>query len=677
MIKWVLLFALLFSMPTQAMKKQKLSILRRIHTYGATIDTTTISSHVIYSYMRSTLRVERRNVTLKLVPSAYVVTRGKEREFIAEAYNKITVKGYENYKVEPLLRISTIPHYKTPMPNFAKYLTPDIYDETVIGTSILSPFYPRNFGFYRYHIDVVHNDVISLSFKPKRKNTQLVSGSAKVDKLTGRIISANFMGEYDMVKFWVSMEMNVHGYESLFPSKCEALVLFRFMGNRVSGHYKSYVGLPETLTDSIDDSKSFSLMSLVRPDTLNAMEKDIYNRKIEKEHQDSIRAAQDTTKHKKNWTKSILWDAIGDNVLNRIKSNFGMNNRGYVRLNPVLNPLYMGYDHRRGFTYKIDVRASYQFGGNSEISGRFKGGYAFKQRQFYFRLPIYYYFNRRRNGYLKLEIGNGSHISNQLVRNDIVQHQLNLPMAVNEDLLNDFKQYDSRLIFNYDISKVVGFQIGALYQRMKAINKGAFHALGWTSIYSSFSPIFELQIRPWGWSGPILTADYDRAIKGALKTNSEYERYEFNGEYIHHLNQLQSLQMRVGGGFYTMKGRRAYFLNYENFQENNIPGGWNDDWSGEFELLRSNTYNTSDYYLRANFTYESPLLLLSWLPFVGHYMEMERIYVSALEARTTHPYIELGYGFTTRLMSMGFFVSSGQGNRSVGCKFGFELFRHW
>ena len=135
--------------------------------------------------------------------------------------------------------------------------------------------------------------------------------------------------------------------------------------------------------------------------------------------------------------------------------------------------------------------------------------------------------------------------------------------------------------------------------------------------------------------------------------------------------------MRIGTGFYTWKDSKAYFLNYENFQENNLYGGWNDDWSGEFELLRSDTYNTSDYYLRANVSYESPLLMLSWLPWLGHYMEMERIYCSVLDVQNIHPYVELGYGFTTRLISCGFFVSNGRGNRSFGFKFGFELFRHW
>ena len=82
--------------------------------------------------------------------------------------------------------------------------------------------------------------------------------------------------------------------------------------------------------------------------------------------------------------------------------------------------------------------------------------------------------------------------------------------------------------------------------------------------------------------------------------------------------------------------------------------------------------------MRTNFTYETPLLVASWLPYVGHYIEMERIYVSALAVKELHPYFELGYGFTTRLFTIGAFVSNRNWKfNGFGLKFGFELFRHW
>ena len=85
-----------------------------------------------------------------------------------------------------------------------------------------------------------------------------------------------------------------------------------------------------------------------------------------------------------------------------------------------------------------------------------------------------------------------------------------------------------------------------------------------------------------------------------------------------------------------------------------------------------------DYYLRANFTYESPMILAAWLPLIGRYVESERLYTSALVVKHLYPYTEWGYGVSTRLMSLGFFAAFRQGKfDGVGCRFGFELFRNW
>ncbi|MFW9601954.1 MAG: DUF5686 family protein, partial [Prevotella sp.] len=173
-------------------------------------------------------------------------------------------------------------------------------------------------------------------------------------------------------------------------------------------------------------------------------------------------------------------------------------------------------------------------------------------------------------------------------------------------------------------------------------------------------------------------ADYERGIKGFLGGNINYEKVECDAQWKLKLRRLECLQMRVGSGFYTLKGEHTYFLDYSNFRENHIPGGWNDDWSGEFELLNSNKYNDSKWYTRANITYENQLLFGARIPFVGHFIEMERVYASILGSQDCKPYVELGYGFTTRLFSMGIFMSNDSGViKEFGCKFGFELFRHW
>lgn len=675
----IILLLSFLSLHVGAVGRSKRSLLWRIHTYAATRDTANASKQT-YAYARATIRVEKRNPILWAVPSAFFIARGNKREFFTESYDKLTFRTYNDFDVKSLNRITNIPGYHRTLSSFNRYMTPSIYSETLIGNTILSPFHPLNFKFYKYKIGEVRGDTVELRFHGRRSNTQLVRGNALVDFLTGRIIHCNIRCEYDMIHSWVNMEMGERGAASLFPKNCEALFLFKFMGNKISAHYKSNFGLRDVLHREITNELNDPLlMAQVRPDTLDEEEKRLFQDFVTSRYERKAEQP-DTVKKKTNWVKKVLWDAVGNSMLNRIKTHFGQNDQGYLRINPLLNPLYMSYSQHRGFTYKLSIHASYQLGHDSELSGQFRSGYSFGLKQFYFRVPLYYYMSRRKNRYFKFEFGNGNHIGNNRINEAINISSIigdHKKYVYEPENINEFKQTDSRLVFNFDINRYFGFQVGALYQKYKALSPSFFRLLDMPVQYTAFSPVLELQLRPWGWSGPILTADYDHGITGVLQSNMRYERYEFNAEYIHRLNRLQSLQMRVGYGFYSHKGRNTYFLNYENFREDNIPGGWNDDWSGEFELLRSENYDSSPYYIRSNVTYESPLLLLSWLPLVGHYMEMERIYVSWLDAHHIHPYFEVGYGFTTRLLSAGLFVSNGKGNRSIGCKFGFELFRHW
>lgn len=675
----LLLFAQV--LPSPAKRESKMRLVRRIHTYAATVDTTVDSSREAYSYLRTVINVKQRNGLLMSVPSCFLIARSKDRSFLTESYSNVRLVHYNEAVTTPLIRITTLPRGRHALDAFSRYLTPTVYGEYIFGNMLISPFHPRNTKFYSYHIDVVHSgNYVSLRFKPKRISTQLVRGTARIDGLTGRIISCDFSGEYDHVGFTVKLVMGYKGLQSLFPTRCETMLRFNFLGNKIFGQSMQYFDMPRELPDSAFNGQleNFSLMDKIRPEPLDSTLRGIYRRMLNKRMADSLAQADSARHRRPSFAKRVLWDIIGDNVLNRYKTSFGMNNRGYIRINPIMNPLYMGYSRSKGFTYKVGLNFSYQLGDNSEITTHFRGGYAFRLHQFYYRVPIYYYFNKRRNGYVKLELGNGNHISRRSM-DEIVEMapRDTLGMGAIAGQLNDFRQGDARLIFNYDLSSRFSFQIGLIYQLHKAVNERAFKLLNYPSAFKSFAPALELQWRPWGWSGPIITGDYDHGLPHVLGSNNRYDRFEFNGEYIHHLNKLQLIEARAGVGFYTQKGGRSQFLNYENFKEDNIPGGWYDDWSGGFELLRSDTYNMSDYYVRGNLTYESPLLLLSWLPIVGRYMEMERIYVSALQAVSVHPYVEVGYGFTTRLFSVGAFMSSGQGNRTFGVKFGFELFRNW
>ena len=119
-------------------------------------------------------------------------------------------------------------------------------------------------------------------------------------------------------------------------------------------------------------------------------------------------------------------------------------------------------------------------------------------------------------------------------------------------------------------------------------------------------------------------------------------------------------------------------MDFTNFRDNNLPEGWDDDWSGNFQLLSSSVYNESKYYIRGNISYESPLMGLSFIPLLGHYIERERIYLSSLLINQSRLYSELGYGFSSRYISMGIFAGFRNIEyQEIGCKFTIELFRRW
>ena len=82
--------------------------------------------------------------------------------------------------------------------------------------------------------------------------------------------------------------------------------------------------------------------------------------------------------------------------------------------------------------------------------------------------------------------------------------------------------------------------------------------------------------------------------------------------------------------------------------------------------------------MRANVTYESPLLAISWIPFIGHFIEKERVYLGLLKTENLKHYEEIGYGFTNRIFSIVAFMALRDGRYDgFGMKFGFELFSNW
>lgn len=655
-------------------RRYTLHTMRRVFGYAATIDTAGLKARESYAYLKYDIRTNRRNGLLLAIPTMFALANTGDREHVGETYDRVVTTRPGDFTATRLLERNTIPHSTRTMPTLLKYLTPMIYDELIVDSRILSPFHRRNRRFYRYRVSPFAHGVALVSFRPRLKNTKLVRGWARVETATGRVIETAIDGEYDMVRFHVSVTTGAEGVASLLPRECNLNARFLFLGNDITAEYTSVYGLPKTLDDStrISNRADTALFNRVRPIPLNSHETFLYTRQ---EARLKTQAA-DTAKSR-NSLASRIWRFAGRRMLTRTRQQFGTRDQGYYRISPIFNPLFFSYSARRGLTYRIDLRGAYYFNTRQAIEARFKAGYSFKQRQFYFDLPLTFYINQRHNAYLRAEWSSGRHITNSEVL-DALRSERGDTIDWASLNLTYFRDHSLRVAAHYDPTPKWGVEAGIMAHRRTAIDGSGFEQLGRPKTYTSVAPTVELTFRPTGYNGPILTLDYERCLRGLMGSDMAYERFEADGQYIHRLSGLSSLQMRLGAGFYTQKGDDSYFLDYSNFREENVPGGWNDDWACSFELLGSGWYNASKYYVRANAAYETPLLMLSWLPLAGRLIEKERIYINVLAVQRLHPYIEYGYGFSTRALSVGAFL--GQRNwrfDGFNVRVGFELFRHW
>ena len=615
-------------------------------------------------YMSCTFKTNRRNPTLFLIPTMYSIAKG-DKEYVNEAYYKMTFRDAFQYDLKRQVVCGTIPHNRNVMPNVLQYMTPNLYNETLYGDHILSPFFYANRYFYKYRLIYIHSGICVVRFRPRTNNTQLIRGRAFIDMETGRINSITYEGEYDMVNFNVSTAMN-RGDEVVLPERCITEAKFKFLGNDIRAVYRAYYNCPTNLPDSIDNVNDQEMMATLRPALLSPEEQAIYHNRALRE-QTEANDTTDTISHR-NKLVDFLWDKVGNNLINSTNAEAG---DASMHISPLLNPLYFSYSKSRGFAYKLDIGLRYNFNAHRYLTFNPRLGYNFKISQFFYNAPLRMTYNPKRNGYAEITWANGNRTNHATLVDDIIKIKgegFDVP---------DFKDEIFQVVNNVEAFDWVEIMTGLVYHRRRSTNRGLMREIGFAEEYRSFAPMLSLHFKPWQDRGPTLTANYERGIKNVFESNLDYERWEFDLSFKRKLKSMRAINLRAGTGFYTQRSS-DYFVDFANFHDNNLATGWDDDWTGQFQLLDSRWYNESNYYIRAHSSFESPILALAWVPFIGHFIEKERFYVSALAIQNRRAYYELGYGFSNRYFSTGIFANFlGGRHQGFGCKFTIELFRRW
>lgn len=615
-------------------------------------------------YMKFNLDIHKRNVLLHAIPHLYSIAQGS-RHHVGEAYGQYTLdRESGKYTFDEQLRIATIRRQRTVFRNALAYLHPTIYNEEVFHGLILSPFNKRNKRLYRYETREV-GDLLYVKFRPRVLNSVLTSGTAIINQLNGKIIDVVFNGEYDQMKYNLNVIIDS---VSDIPKKCFLHTDFNFFGNKISSNLYASYNTPTTLPGIISDSNDPKLMAMVRPDSLTIHEKLAYGH-VYKDSEPEDSSKTDTPRQ-----HNIFHDALSsfnDVFIHSIRLN---NEKASLRLSPILDPGALSYSKRKGLSYRMKLRSYWTLDNGREWSVNARLGYNFKQRQFFYTAPLRYTFNEKRDGYVEMLFANGNRISNSIIYERMKKEAARDSMDIADLNLEYYNKREASFHLNLPIGRHFHADFATFYYKRDGVNKAKLQELGQKTVYHSFAPSLILKYQPSSYVAYVLS--YERSIPGLLGCDSKYERIEGDAMFAIKYNALTSLNFRIGGGFYTDMSSN-YFVDYENFAENYLPEAW-DKWSCNFFLLDSHYYNASRYYVRGNISYESPMLPLAYIPYLGYYIEKERIYLSAVQLHKTRPYFELGYAFTTRYATLGVFAGTfGNNFHEFGAKITFELFHRY
>lgn len=630
------------------------------------------------AYMKYNVNVIRRNIAMFFVPKIDVFISGSRR-LLGESVSNITFYEGDRTESEEVVSSHTLSKSGARnVPSLIHYLTPYIYNHTIFKSYVFSPFHRTNRHLYRYKLKTL-GSWAELTFKPKIKNPQLIKGKALINPANGQILSTQFKCNFRMYRLKFHIQMNdgsqplsdPRGTQvaSLLPKRCDIEANMRFLWNKVDINYENTYELGLQPDDTLPGGNARTVMSHLRPYPLTEEESLVYQRfdSLQAPHiQDSIYQLDH-----KGLTMRRLWNDYGKQLFRSHTAEIGNTD---FRLYPLIDPMQLLYSATRGFVYRIKTRAVVQLGEKSAITFTPTGAYNFRRKRCYYELPLSWELNTRKNAHIRLNMYNTDPISNTGIKYEVKKIQDKNQIDFDSLSLEYYHNQRIVLDFQYAFREWNHINVGANFYRRSPMHKSIVTDDGHhESTNYTFSPFIEWTQRLWH-NGPTLNFNYEQGIMDIMGGNNSYGKQETDITWKLPLRQLRTVSLRLGGGCYLFNNRNR-FLDFNKFRDNNLQDQWNDKWTSDFQLIDRRWYNASDFYIRSNVTFESPLLLASRLPLAGQHVRMERIYLNNLVVEDFHPYSELGYGFATKAFSFATYVSFMNGKyNSIGCRFALELY---
>lgn len=707
--------------------------LQRLYDYPQQFD----RKHIQYTgdiYLRHNMYTKRRGPIVRLIPGMLRLESG-QRNYLSEAQLRIAYRWPGEIDCKVSAYHSTSRHQRarrlTALGRFS-YL---IYDSKLFIDGLLNPFNHRNRRFYRYKLHyttpptATEQPLARISVTPRFSNDQLVEGHFDLEVRTGAIRNFTLSFRDQLSQVTVNATMGRESYATLVPVHMRIVCDLRLLGNRVhevseifashnfscplpdkAAPLHSHLDQTQYCTLRLDTTRineSPAYFDSIRPFPLREVEASVLaEARIEarlRRQADSIRQAQsllppetfaDSVRLKVNARRRAAHGA--ENIL--LDAHYFQTNRSTFRLPPLITPSMLQWSGSKGLALKARFRWQYftpEYGSTDYPRFEFTPdvGYSFKQRQVYWNLPMTLRFAPRYDGAFRIDAGGGSHMYNNR-QATAVREELK-DIAAYDSLVHILDHYgftdyrDLHVKADFLLSPLPGLrlQLGGRYHRRSMIDWNEIaQQTGMLRRFSNIGPRLEVEWTPAQYyyrrgkrrlplhsRWPTFTLAYERGF--ALGSGaSSYERIEGDLHYRLPLYAMRTLYFRFGGGNYINRSIDC-FLDYDYFRFNHMPATWDDELTGEYQLLSARWFNESRYYLRFNGTYESPMLLLSRIPLLTRIVHKERIYCNLLSVRSLPLYTELGYGLSTLFCDAGAFISiAPDRSLSFGCKIVLKFF---
>lgn len=127
------------------------------------------------------------------------------REYMMETYSDLHFTAPDIYDQKVKASVGTTSEFWELDGRLPEYFHVNIYASTLLYDKLLSPLAPNAMKYYSYHVDSVmgkvHDLQYKISFKPKSKSFQLVSGHMVVSENVWSVREMHFSGRSEMLRF--------------------------------------------------------------------------------------------------------------------------------------------------------------------------------------------------------------------------------------------------------------------------------------------------------------------------------------------------------------------------------------------------------------------------------------------------------------------------------------------